>query len=118
MKLSDNGGKGKAAPETINDRFSGHVTNPFLGGFVPGAAQYTQGGITGPQPQIYLDNYAKQQQSPIKAVQSAVGAGTSEIQRLLQEREGLMHTGCYSLDDPLIQELDRQIRASQLRAIQ
>jgi len=70
MKLSENGGKisGKAAPETINDRFGGQTTtNPFLGNgsFVPGAAQYTYGGaaggITGPQPHIYLDNYAKQQ---------------------------------------------------------
>lgn len=41
-----------------------------------------------------------------------VMTSTTEIQRLLKEREDLMHTGCYTQDDPLIQELDRQIRAN------
>lgn len=44
--------------------------------------------------------------------------GGTELERLLKEREDLVRTGCYTTDDPLIQELDRQIRASQLRMMQ
>jgi hypothetical protein len=40
---------------------------------------------------------------------------TSEVDRLMKEREDLLKTGCYTPDDPLIIELDRQIRATQLR---
>lgn len=36
---------------------------------------------------------------------------TSEIDRLVRERDDLLVTGCYTKDDPLIIELDRQIRA-------
>jgi len=41
--------------------------------------------------------------------------GNDELYRLIMEREDLMRTGCYSNDDPLIQELERQIRTTQLR---
>jgi hypothetical protein len=33
--------------------------------------------------------------------------GSSEIERLLKEREELLKTGIYSNEDPLIMELDR-----------
>jgi hypothetical protein len=49
----------KAAPETLNER---STANPFLNhqAFAPGAAPIqTYGGITGPQTNIFLDNYAK-----------------------------------------------------------
>lgn len=39
----------------------------------------------------------------------------SEADRLMKEREDLLRSGCYTTDDPLIMELDRQIRAIQLR---
>jgi len=39
----------------------------------------------------------------------------SEADRLVKERDELLKTGCYIPDDPLIIELDRQIRAMQLR---
>lgn len=51
-------------------------------------------------------------------MQAASTTSTTEIQRLLKEREDLMQTGCYTQDDPLIKELDRQIRANQLRVVQ
>jgi len=41
------------------------------------------------------------------------GTGT-EIDRLMKEKEELLSIG-YTPDDPLIRDLDRQIRASQLR---
>jgi hypothetical protein len=37
-----------------------------------------------------------------------------ELERLNRERQELLNTGCYTPDDPLIQELDRQIRLKQL----
>jgi hypothetical protein len=37
---------------------------------------------------------------------------TSEVERLMRERDDLLKTGCYTHDDPLIIELDRQIRAT------
>jgi hypothetical protein len=39
-------------------------------------------------------------------------AGGDDLERLVREREDLMRTNCYTMDDPLIQELDRQIRAT------
>lgn len=36
-----------------------------------------------------------------------MGSGSSDIDRLMKEREELMVTGCYTKDDPLIIELDR-----------
>lgn len=41
--------------------------------------------------------------------------GSSEVERLMREREELIRSGAYTNDDPLIQELDRQIRANHLR---
>lgn len=67
---------------------------------------------------IYLDTYAKQQPSPQKSVGFNGVTGGSEIERLMREREDLMRSGGYTIDDPLIQELDRQIRANQLRYAQ
>ena len=39
----------------------------------------------------------------------------AELERLRQERAELVATGCYTDDDPLIQEMDRQIAATQAR---
>ena len=69
---------------------------------------------------IFVDTYARQQQSPIKdktyTSQTPLGgATTSEFERLKREREDLLRSGCYTPDDPLILELDRQIRSTQLR---
>lgn len=41
--------------------------------------------------------------------------GVSEIDRLMQEKEALLATGCYTDDDPLIMDFDRQIKASKLK---
>ena len=35
---------------------------------------------------------------------------SSEIDRLVRERDDLLVSGCYNKDDPLIIELNRQIR--------
>jgi hypothetical protein len=61
-----------------------------------------------------VDNYAIHQPSPMKKT-LAFTNGNDELDRLIREREDLMRTGCYSNDDPLIQELERQIRTTQLR---
>ena len=110
-KLSETHGS-KAAPETIN---------PFATqGFVPAATTQktflgpTNGGLIGQQPLYFVDNYAIQQPSPMKKT-LAFTNGNDELERLIREREDLMRTGCYSNDDPLIQELERQIRTTQLR---
>ena len=42
----------------------------------------------------------------------------TELDRLLQEREELVQTGCYTEKDPLIQEMDRQIKANTLKLTQ
>lgn len=39
----------------------------------------------------------------------------AELDRLRQERSELVATGCYTDDDPLIQEMDRQIASTQAR---
>ena len=39
----------------------------------------------------------------------------TDIDRIIKERDELLGTGCYTPDDPMIIELERQIRASQLR---
>ena len=36
----------------------------------------------------------------------------SELHRLTAEREELLQAGCYTADDPLIQEMDRQIQST------
>ena len=59
---------------------------------------FTAGGLSGPQPGVYLDNYARAQASPVKAV----ATGGNEMERLLREREDLLRTGAYTTDDPLI----------------
>jgi len=41
---------------------------------------------------------------PLKQVKKK---GETELQRLLNERYELVQTGCYTDDDPLIQEMDR-----------
>ena len=75
---------------------------------------------------IYVDSYARQQQSPLKdktfdsqqpLITNGGAGGTlnSEMDRLKREREDLLRSGCYTPDDPLIMELDRQIRATHLR---
>lgn len=38
----------------------------------------------------------------------------NEADRLIKERDDLLRSGCYTQDDPLIMELDRQIRVKQL----
>jgi len=59
---------------------------------------------------LFLDNFAKGKSSPLKSL-GAVGVnqavGSSELERLLKEREELLRTGIYSNEDPLIMELDR-----------
>ena len=50
---------------------------------------------------------------PLKTLQPQ--GPKSDYQRLVQERAELVETGCYTKDDPLIQEMDRQIKASELK---
>ena len=82
-----------------------------------------------PDRSVFFDDYARKQGSPTRggtpsvvtggpsqlsrpATQSNLG-GACEWDRLMQEREDLLKTGSYAADDPLIKELERQIRASQ-----
>ena len=37
-----------------------------------------------------------------------------EVERLMREKDDLLRSGCYTPDDLLIMELDRQIRVKQL----
>ena len=49
---------------------------------------------------------------PLASLGVVAETGNAEIDRLLKEKNDLMGTGCYTNDDPLIIEIDRQIRAS------
>jgi hypothetical protein len=40
---------------------------------------------------------------------------STELERLQRERNELVQTGCYTDQDALIQDMDRQIKANQLR---
>ena len=43
------------------------------------------------------------------------GGPRGDVERLTNERSQLVETGAYGNDDPLIIELDRSIKAAQLR---
>lgn len=43
------------------------------------------------------------------------GKGPCEWDRLMKEREELLQSGCYTPEDPLIKEIERQIQSSQQR---
>ncbi len=43
-----------------------------------------------------------------------VGGGNHEVERLTRERNDLLEAGCYTVDDPVIQELDREINRYRL----
>ena len=45
---------------------------------------------------------------------AGVGQTMSDADRLIKERDDLLRSGCYIPDDPLIMELERQIRVKQL----
>lgn len=51
----------------------------------------------------------------MSAKRSTSKSGGCEWERLMKERSELLESGCYTHDDPLIMELDRQIQASQVR---
>ena len=38
-----------------------------------------------------------------------------DLDRLMREKSSLLEAGCYTDDDPLIQEMDRQIAAAQAK---
>ena len=42
-------------------------------------------------------------------------APQTELDRLIVEREELVGSGCYTQEDPLIMEMDRQIHANKLK---
>jgi hypothetical protein len=46
---------------------------------------------------------------------SPMKAPHTELDRLIQEREELVGSGCYTVEDPLIQEMDRQIHSNKLK---
>ena len=86
------------------------------------------------QRDVYFDDYARKNQvSPSRrqfaqsytesvSKPQTVGNGSTfsrpthgggcEWDRLMKEREELMESGVYTVDDPLIKEIDRQIQAS------
>ncbi|TNV83154.1 hypothetical protein FGO68_gene15387 [Halteria grandinella] len=99
-------------PETINDR----ITNPFKNN--QAGYNVSAGIISGPQQNVFLDNFAKGKESPMKSGARSGFTGGNEIERLMQERQDLIQSGNYTTNDPLIQELDRSIRAAQLRQLQ
>lgn len=111
-------------PQTINDRAQA-TYNPFQ------SNNSQQQHV----PNIFLDNYARQQQSPLRPTSQGKMTVTesylhpsvspmmgftgnqtmqSDVDRLQREREDLLRSGCYTPDDPLIMELDRQIKVKQL----
>ena len=51
---------------------------------------------------------------PLKTMPAA-GGPRGDVDRLTNERRELVDTGAYTNDDPLIVELDRSIKAAQLR---
>lgn len=63
------------------------------------------------QSNVFLDNYAKYQSSPLKesrkSHQTMGLTGNAEIDRLIKEREELMSLGLYTESDPMIQDIDR-----------
>ena len=74
---------------------------------------------------VHFDDYARKAgTTPSAPGQSATtggftrpgnnnGAGVAcEWDRLMREREELLESGTYTADDPLILEIDRQIKAS------
>jgi hypothetical protein len=75
------------------------------------------GIISGPQQNVFLDNFAKGKESPMKSQGRSAFSGGTEIERLMRERQDLVQSGNYTVDDPIIQEFDRSIRAAQLRLL-
>ena len=51
---------------------------------------------------------------PVPGLPGAKGP-RAEIDRLFRERADLLQAGCYTEDDPLIQEMDRQIASCQAK---
>jgi len=61
---------------------------------------------------VFLDNYAGRQQSPLKGVGATItsnnmsdnggSSGNNELDRLARERNELLATGSYTTDDPVI----------------
>lgn len=82
---------------------------------------------------VYFDDFARKQESPKKDLMTinvdnrrreqfqpgfsrpGTGQGPCEWDRLMKEREELLQSGCYTVEDPLIKEIERQIQASQTR---
>ncbi len=75
-----------------------------------------------------MDDFARKNPSPVKDNAHRIAeqpkptrsvplpAQDTECERLLKEREELLQTGCYSKDDQLILELERQI--TQMKSVQ
>ena len=86
-------------------------------------------GIISKDNHIYLDQFASNQRSPVKAqgdfTRDSVeqtknwqraqtsNAEMTEFDRLMRERENLLKSGVYGKEDLLIKEMDRQIQAAQ-----
>ena len=79
---------------------------------------------------VYFDDFARQMASPKKDLMTSnmnnrmrmeppvqdskfrrpdTGKGPCEWDRLMREREELLQSGCYTNEDPLIKEIERQI---------
>ena len=88
-----------------------------------GSLKRKGGAMMQPDRTVYFDDFARKQSSPTKNTQvhsqnasqlsrpTNMG-GACEWDRLMREREELLKTGTYTVDDPLIKEIERQIQAS------
>ena len=87
---------------TINDRADD----------TSGRGKYEHPGMIQTSSNVFLDNYAKYQSTG----RTQGMTGNTEVDRLMREKAELIKTGSYTIEDPLIMEIDRQIKASQLRS--
>ena len=80
-----------------------------------------------PDRSVYFDDFARKQHSPTRNQTATVSqvqpsqlsglsrpttsnmGGACEWDRLMREKEELLATGSYTIEDPLIKEIDRQI---------
>jgi hypothetical protein len=75
---------------------------------------------------VYFDDFARKKESPKKDLMTinvenrsrdqpfaqgfsrpGTGKGPCEWDRLMKEREELLQSGCYNVEDPLIKEIER-----------
>lgn len=83
-------------------------TNRFIDNYAQSIPAGAVQGLTTPHyraPQYSKGKIQTLNQPPLQTIQPA--GPKSDFERLSKERAELVETGCYTPDDPLIQEMDR-----------